>query len=423
MAEQALILAGAAPDTGNLGVSALCLSVLGALRDRLPDADVVVLDHGRGRGPLALFPGATRRGAVWSKRLHRPESMQAAMLADRARLVPHPLRSLFSRVAAVLDISGGDSFTDLYGPWRFDSVCAPKELALRRRTPLVLLPQTYGPFASPESRARAARIVRGAALAYARDARSFDILRDLLSDAFDPQRHRVGVDVAFLLPVQRPDDPAVREIEPTLERAPVGLNVSGLIWNDPAAARDRFKFKADYREALVEFAVRALGECDAPLLLVPHVVTPPGHYESDIDAARALRDAVDARSPALAERVVVAPALNDPRAAKWIISRCSWFCGTRMHATIAGLSSGVATAAVSYSPKTLGVFETCAMGAHVVDPTSLDTAQVVDGMLASLRARDDARATLARTLPGVLATARAQFDHVASAIPAPALSP
>lgn len=429
MAEQALILAGAAPDTGNLGVSALCLSTLHALRARLPGARVTVLDHGRGHAPLDAFPSATRRGAVWSKRLHRPESLHGALIAERLRVVPHPLRALFEQADAVLDISGGDSFTDLYGPWRFDAICAPKDLALRRRVPLVLLPQTYGPFDAAESRSRAARIVRAAHVAWARDERSFAVLRDLLGDRFDPHRHRCGVDVAFLLPVEPP--PAeVRGASAPLEQphagrtAPiVGLNVSGLIWNDPDAARSRFRFRADYNAALTMFVRRVLDETDATIALIPHVVTPPGHYESDVEAARALRDAALASKPSASARILLVPPVSDPRHAKWLVSRCDWFCGTRMHATIAGLSSGVATAAISYSPKTLGVFETCSMGDHVFDPTSLDVAPLADRMLASFEARDAARATLRRALPRVLETANAQFDHVVGTLALPASSP
>ena len=39
--------------------------------------------------------------------------------------------------------------------------------------------------------------IRQAAMCWARDARSFETLKELLGDYFDPQRHRCGVDVAF----------------------------------------------------------------------------------------------------------------------------------------------------------------------------------------------------------------------------------
>ncbi len=48
-----------------------------------------------------------------------------------------------------------------------------------------------------------------------------------------------------------------------------------------------------------------------------------------------------------------------------------------MHSTIAGLSSGVPTATVTYSDKALGVFELCGQEDHVIDPRIFDTEQVV----------------------------------------------
>jgi len=58
--------------------------------------------------------------------------------------------------------SGGDSFADLYGDWRFSAITAPIALALVMELPLVLLPQTYGPFSTAETRRRARELQLGA---------------------------------------------------------------------------------------------------------------------------------------------------------------------------------------------------------------------------------------------------------------------
>ncbi len=60
-------------------------------------------------------------------------------------------RAIRSSVA-VLDVSAGDSFADLYGSKRFDYICLFKEMAIQMKKPLILLPQTYGPFVSKISR-------------------------------------------------------------------------------------------------------------------------------------------------------------------------------------------------------------------------------------------------------------------------------
>lgn len=317
----------------------------------------------------------------------------------------------------VLDISGGDSFTDLYGPRRFATVTLPKLTALRLGRPLVLLPQTYGPFQSDSRRARASGIVRRSAMAWARDARSFDILRNLLGDAFDPARHRLGVDVAFGME-PAPADDAVRDALPfesaaSAGRPVVGFNVSGLIWNDPEKARTRYRFKADYRAAVTGFLTRLLEREDVEALLVPHVQAPVGHYESDPEACEAARNAL---APGLRSRVHILRNVETAPQAKWVIAHCHWFCGTRMHATIAGLSSGVPTAAISYSDKTLGVFETCSAGDAVVDPRELGTEDVVERLWSIWQDREASRATLSREAPGMVRRAADQMDAICSVL-------
>jgi polysaccharide pyruvyl transferase WcaK-like protein len=407
-------LFGASTDTGNLGVSALCLSVLGGLARLRPHPAVTVFDEGWGerRERLDTPDGwfeYSRCGARYSKRFHRPESMWNIRLSCMLGGLANPGARALLDADAVLDISGGDSFTDLYGPKRFNSVIYTKLLALKHRIPLVLLPQTYGPFEDPRRKQVAGRIVRNSALAWARDEHSFRALKELTGDGFDPDRHRSGVDVAFALESRRPPLGVGAELESWLREGGklVGLNVSGLIHNDPASAAARFGLKAEYGKIVRELLKRLLKDREVRVVLVPHVVTPMDHYESDI---RACVDARGALGPGERDRVIVCPTLNDPRHAKWVISQLSWFCGTRMHATIAALSSGVPAAAIAYSLKTAGVFESCGQQDHVADPRTLDTDQAVDRLWRSWTTREEAKATLARHLPAVLAQAGRQIE-------------
>ncbi|MEO1008322.1 MAG: polysaccharide pyruvyl transferase family protein [Planctomycetota bacterium] len=334
----------------------------------------------------------------------------------RVPFPPNPAASLLKRAIAFCDISGGDSFTDLYGPWRYLSINQPKNFALKHRIPLILLPQTYGPFQDSALRDDASRLCRGAARAWARDARSFEILKDLLGDAFDPEKHKLGVDVAFLLPKAEPPEEALPDalLAAVTNGLPlIGVNISGLIYNDPAAARDRYGFKADYRELAVALVRWLLEQDDGDVVLVPHVLAPRGLAESD----PAANDAVVRELAAMAGgRLHVLPPTLDASQTKWVISRCSWFCGTRMHATIAALSSGVSTATTSYSDKARGVFEGCGMGEAVIDPRRLDTHASLEAIQSVYLRRQELGQELARGLPPVLRTAEWQMDEIAECI-------
>jgi colanic acid/amylovoran biosynthesis protein len=316
---------------------------------------------------------------------------------------------------ATLDLSGGDSFTDLYGPKRFWGVGLPKLIALEQNTPLVLPPQTYGPFSSPHLQRVAARIVRGAAHCWARDPHSLEVLRRLLGDVSDPARCSLGVDVAFGLERRKPLTSLSSEVDRWLEDGAgpvVGLNVSGLVYLDPQRGRRDYGFRADYRAVIQGLLQRLLEESDARVVLVPHVLAPVGHFESDREACQRVLAGL---GEVARDRVALLEGEYAVTEVKHLISRLDWFCGTRMHSTIAALSSGVPAAAVAYSPKFRGVFEVLDQSAGVADPTDAGTAAVVESLLVAYNRREEARGRLNAALPTVLESARVQADELVAA--------
>jgi len=407
-----LCLFGGGLDTGNLGVDALTRSVIDAVLKREPATDIVVFDHTRGAREK---DGVRFYGARWSRRVYQNDTLTNLSAAVKLGGAWNPGARALCGASAVMDISGGDSFSDLYGMKRLGLVNRPKHLAISAGVPLVLLPQTYGPFTSEEARKDAEKIVRAASVVWARDERSYATLKELLADSFDPARHRCGVDVAFALekrePAGLPD-----QITAWLESdAPVaGLNVSGLIHNRPEHAREQYGLAFDYMPAVRELAEKILRDDEtARLLLVPHVA--PSHRkssESDEAACEALRDTL---APEFGDRVAAAPAFGDSREAKWLISRCDWFCGTRMHPTIAGLSSGVPTSTLAYSGKAQGVFESCGQGDCVADMRTLDAGAAVGIVFTSWKERQRVRESLRVGLPPVLDAAEEQMDHIVGA--------
>lgn len=409
-------LFGCPLDTGNAGVSALGLStvkgILGAGR-----AEFTIFDYGSGTRRAALAVGhdsvsVRMMGVYNSRRYYRLTNLTQMLVAARLGLgLLHPVcRDLLS-LDAILDISGGDSFADLYGQRRFTDVTLPKLVAVRLGVPLVLLPQTYGPYRDPRNRAAASTIVRAAQQCWARDEHSYAVLRDLLGDAFNPDRHRTGVDVAFGLPVVRPNDAAADAVDEFAGRhaVTVGLNVSGLLYNRPGDDVERYGFRSSYR-SLVDGVIQQLLEIDGlGIVLVPHVA--PLRPMVDDDAA-ACESVVAALGRSNSGRVLPLPrALSAPEL-KWCIGRCEWFCGTRMHSTIGAISQGVPTTAVAYSDKTLGVFATAGVAECVVDPRTSDGPEVVSRILQGFANRDRAAGMLGAALPGLRRRLDEQFRAI-----------
>lgn len=418
-----LCLFGGMPNTSNLGVSALCFSTIAGILQRLENANLTVFGFGKDIHPNTYVTDEQTfnyysAGAVYSRRYYRRDNLWNMRISALLGGLGNPAVEIIAKAQAVLDISGGDSFTDLYGAKRFAYITFPKLITLQQKRPLILLPQTYGPFDTSRCRRIAKQIVCGATAAWARDERSFESLRELLGDHYDPNRHHSGVDVAFALPVRKPEEKKLTDnnvlqlltsdrVYPT-----IGVNVSGLIYNDPNAAVKRYKFRADYREVIVKFLRLLLKESNVNILLIPHVLASTGSYESDPDANNAI---VKELAGIAGNRLKVIPPNFDQSEMKWIISRCDWFCGTRMHSTIAGLSTGVPTSAIAYSLKTQGVFETCGQGDHVVDPRYLSTEDVVAGLFNSFRQKENTKGNLAAHLPDVKRRAEMQMDQISAA--------
>jgi polysaccharide pyruvyl transferase WcaK-like protein len=410
-----------------MGVSALFMSAISGIGKFIDPVEFVVFDNGLGRRDETLVAPdgkgvrLIRFGARGGRRYHRPENLATMHMVSRlgnlGALSNEGVR-LIDSCDAVLDVSGGDSFSDIYGRERFNNVYRPKVIAIERCKPLMLLPQTYGPYKAPAVKKFAASIVRKASMAWARDLDSFNNLKTLLGDSFDPAIHQCGVDMAFgLLP-----SPANHLLDARLNgwltsksaaQPLIGFNVSGLIYNDPVGATERYGLKADYRQTVIGFLRKILDQTSARILLISHVMDLPGHFESDLagcgDVAALLAQSYE-------NRVLVAPASLNESQVKWLIAQMDWFCGTRMHSTIAALSSGIPTAAVSYSDKTAGVFETCKQVRQVMDPRKLTTTDVIDGLWESFSTRDELRQSLAASLPRVIESVTSQFRAIAEHI-------
>lgn len=407
-----VVLLGAAPDTGNRGVSALSSAAVAGLKMRgVPN--ITIADHGRG---LRLQDdGSQRIGLTHSRRIWRGDSLTAVAASARIGGLGNPTASTLLKASAVLDVSGGDSFTDLYGSRRFTSITWPKQIVLNAKRPLILLPQTLGPFERPENVVTAKSILARAKSVWIRDRRSEVILQNLLDELYDPSIHRRCPDMAVLLPAKRPTVLSIALaswLTETRDFPVAGLNVSGLLWQGDKEAQAQFGLKSSHRDQASAIATAILeSDPQMRLLLVPHVKRPTGDPESDQDAAEQLLQHLNERFPG---RVQVVPQEFDECELKWIISHLDWFAGARMHSTIAGFSSGVPTLGLGYSDKAAGVFAECGLGQHVMDLRTTETSEIGDRVAASLAARLETQAQISGEITSVKTRAEEAMDAIAS---------
>lgn len=284
----------------------------------------------------------------------------------------------------VLDISAGDSFSDIYGGRRFLKNIAGKAVVLAARRPLVLSPQTIGPFRAPWARRLAFAAMRRAAARFARDQISIDILRRA--------GFRAPVELASDVALKLPFDPPARRPDGVTR---VGLNVSGLLMNGGYTRANMFGLTADYPALIRRLVAAFAGREGCELHLIAHVISDRFAVEDDWRACAAL--AAEASGEA-SGRVVLAPRFASPSAAKSYIAGMDFFMGARMHACIAALSAGVPVVPMAYSRKFAGLFGALGYD-HTVDCTAESTEAIEARIMTAFASRaalaGEARAALA----------------------------
>jgi polysaccharide pyruvyl transferase WcaK-like protein len=192
---------------------------------------------------------------------------------------------------------------------------------------------------------------------------------------------------------------------------PVGVNVSGLLWS----SGNSFGLRADYRRTMLAL-VRDLVRRGHRVLIVPHVLGQRPGGEADNVAAREL---VDRLAPEVAARVSMVDSFEDASTAKGVIAQCSFFVGTRMHSTIAALSSAVPAVGLAYSHKYRGVFASVGRADAVLDLRAMDSGEVVQAVKDAQGHSQEWREDLARRVPTIQQRARDQMRTILGVVDAP----
>lgn len=408
---------GASFDTGNLGVNALAESTIKTLLHRWPQARIVLLGNGYTPEQLHLHMGdremtVTTLPVRFSRKLSLPyHFFWFAFYGMLAGAVPWPSarRKLLTRnphcrtiyeSALAVDITGGDSFSDIYGMRRFVLGFLRKYVVILFGKRFVMLPQTYGPFKRRIAKALARYIVKHAEVVYSRDKEGMECVRGLLNGCV-ADKVRFSPDVAFVLDPRRPERLCIEPNDDLRAHGSTvaGFNVSGLLFNGGYTRNNMFGLKADYRELVCKIMDLLLRQPDVVVLLVPHVLPPAGlDVESDPIACAELFEHVRRKYPG---RVFLARGRYNHNEIKYVIGQCDFFAGSRMHACIAALSQGIPAVGLAYSKKFLGVFESVGMADWVVDLRTSDEDEVLGAMLRAFETRKAAAESLQQTVPAV----------------------
>jgi colanic acid/amylovoran biosynthesis protein len=372
---------GARFESDNMGINALAFGAVKCILAGMPRAEIQFIDYAEASRIYTLnLNGRDRQLPLVNfkslKRPCSPEGIAATLaLAIGLRIVPNGrlrrwivARHKVLRALDATDIAAsfaeGDSFSDIYGVYRFIRMALPLLLVLLMGKRLVLMPQTIGPFRNSMVRLAAGFILRRAESIHCRDKGGLDETEALIGKGLRHEKARFNFDVGFVL------DPSDKDWRQALRlsctRPLIGLNVSGLLYMGGYTRSNMFGLKSEYRSLVRAIISEFILKRHATVLLVPHVFG--STLESDAAACQQLFE--ELRS-AYGDRILLASQAQDARVIKSLIGTCDFFIGSRMHSCIAALSQCIPTVSIAYSRKFIGVMEAAGCGALVVDAREL----------------------------------------------------
>lgn len=238
----------------------------------------------------------------------------------------------------VLDIGEGDSFSDIYGIKRLLFLLVSKWAVIINKIPLILSPQTIGPFEGLLAKKLAVAVMNKSSYIFSRDEMSASYLEKLNVKSACSE----AIDLAFKLPFStNVDSVDVGVIK-------VGVNVSGLLYSGGYSGENQFNLTIDYKLLISDLLNYWHDQPNVEVWLIPHVLSDDFPREDD-------RAAIDKITQEF-DFVKKAPNFKNPSEAKTFIAQMDFVTGARMHACIAAYSAGVPVVPLAYSRKFNGLF-------------------------------------------------------------------
>ena len=426
---------GADFETNNMGVSALAVGSVHAILHCHPEAEVFILSYEKLPKTYTIqLP--ERQVAVplvnmrFSLRFWLRNNIAFLLfLTVLMKLLPFPalrrrwiggnncLRHL-DESDLVLAISGGDSFSDIYGLARFFYVSLPQILALWAGKKLVLLPQTLGPFKSRLAQAVAKYVMKRAEAVYSRDRAGVKMGTEMLGANGAAPKLRFCYDVGFALdpiPPERVDvvgwADRIKDLGSRIQSetgAPlVGLNVSGLLFGGGYSRNNMFGLRVEYDKLMYDLIDFLICQKDADVLLIAHFFGQ--HVESDATVCGRVYDTLKEKYRG---KIGWVRGSYDQSEIKYIIGQCDFFVGSRMHACIAAASQCVPAVSIAYSDKFIGVMETVGMKALVADARKADDGEILNIVDQAFERRGLIRKQLEQKIPQVREQVLDLFDEI-----------
>ena len=357
---------GAPINNGNLGCQALTYSLV-SLLDKISKNNYLRFEY----HIFEVFP-CNEKKIEFCNKIQLDED--AVKLHKLTRLyhplsyIKHPVNNIKSiimlkKCVVAIDLTEGDSFSDIYGQERFNNNVRNKMFVIKMGVPYILGPQTYGPF-EYANYSIVKKIVMSSLGIITRDSASKNCISKITG-----KKIQCTTDLAFQLPYNNYAISGENKKEIN-----IGINISGLLINEKT--EDGFntnnKLLTNYDE-FIYGVLEYLNNKRFRIYLISHV-------KEDYFACEKYHN--------LFPNTILVDEFSDPITAKSFISAMDLFIGSRMHATIAAFSSGVPTIPIAYSRKFDTMFKVVGYK-RTIDITILNTEKALKTTISYIEQRED----------------------------------
>ena len=350
----------------NLGCVALTYSLVKLLNDINQDYKLIVFDWKTSDEAVSEM---CKQLKISEKNIenHRMARLDSKHIVKRISFL-----NALKNCDVVINLTEGDSFTDIYGDERFNIWASILGYCESKNIPVILGPQTYGPFNNQKNIDTAKRIINSAHGVFTRDEKSQDFIYEIAN-----RTAMLTTDLAFSLPY-------VQDIISS-KKLKIGINISGLLWfeNGEKTKKD-FQLAVNYQEVIYQIIDQLLTDEKYEIHLIPHVIRSDERSHKEIIT----------KYP----QIVEAPDFGTPIEAKNYISAMDVFIGSRMHATIASYSSGVPTIPLSYSRKFEGLFGALGYN-HSLSLLNMDQQEIIELVLKKVELRELLKQEIEASVP------------------------
>lgn len=327
----------------------------------------------------------------------------ARLLGKQPRSERNKANQLLKSARMVVSL-GGDTFSSDYG--QLHRHLEPLAYAQQHGVPMVFLAHSIGPFRTAVEADAWSQVARQSALITVRESLTYQYVTKQLS--IPENLVHLTCDPAFLL--ARPSPEYIKRMFAgygiALDRPKIALAVSQSIgdWGN-VSRQAHFEAWSKTIEALLETT-------EAELLLVPHVQNQSTETDDRLVATKLL------------QRIQFHPRLRliggDHSAAefKGLIGACDMVVAERMHAAIAGLSSGICTMVIGYSVKAEGILSDLFTGTELLGDLLLPVQQLAvndtlqNSVLNVWQKRDFVKQSLRASLPQAQRAARKNYQLI-----------